>query len=339
MSSNYNANSSGDPARGTRLLPLKIRDLEYLMASVSEGTFSGAARSLGISTSTISRRLARLEDELGVAVFERGHKGIRLTTGGKAVLLHARRAAAELEAVRLAGQRNGIGATGEVRLGVRAPPIGEPLRSLLSGWRRRSTGVVLTVSEMNDRDLTIALDERRVDAALAPCWMLPRRATSMPVYRERLFSALPLDHKLARREALTWQVLREETILVQGWEESQAERGFLTPLIGGADFRDHAASCQALLALVAAGFGVAVVTEGHAAAPVPGVAIKPIGETDAFLQMDLAWVPEAEEPALGRFIAFIRDAARSADLFCGGFRPPQLTGDDVYTGDVSRRGR
>jgi DNA-binding transcriptional LysR family regulator len=60
---------------------MKLRDLEYLIASAAAGSFTRAANSLGISTSTISRRIGRLEDELGLAVFERRHSGIRLTTG------------------------------------------------------------------------------------------------------------------------------------------------------------------------------------------------------------------------------------------------------------------
>jgi len=79
-----------------------------------------------------------------------------------------------------------------------------------------------------------------------------------------------------------------------------------------ADFRSHAASRQALLALVGAGFGIAIATETQAAAPLPEIALRRIDEPDAFLQLDLAWMPEAEEPALGRFIAFVRDATASA---------------------------
>jgi len=294
---------------------MNLRDLEYLMASAAAGNFRRAAAALGISTSTISRRLGRFEDELGLAVFERGHNGVRLTTGGKAVLLHARRAVAELEAVKLAARQNGTGAVGEVRLGVRIPPIGERMRDLLLGWRQDCADVLLTVFEMNERDLAIALEARRLDAALAPSGSLPPRMAAMPVYRERLVAALPRDHALARRKALSWRALSSETILVQGWEESQAEREFLASLLEGApEFRSHAASRQALLALVGAGFGIAIAPHSQACPRFPGVAFRPIGEPDAFLQLDLAWMPEAEEPAVGRFVAFIRDAVRSRRL-------------------------
>jgi DNA-binding transcriptional LysR family regulator len=97
---------------------MEIRDLMYLEASAAAGTFTRAAESLGINASTISRRVGRIEDELGLALFERRHGGVRLTIGGKAVLPHIRRALAELDAIRHAGDRNGTGVVGEVPLGV-----------------------------------------------------------------------------------------------------------------------------------------------------------------------------------------------------------------------------
>ena len=63
-----------------------IVDLKYLAASATAGNFGRAAKSLGLSTSTVSRRIGRLEDELGLALFERGHSGICVTAGGKAVV-------------------------------------------------------------------------------------------------------------------------------------------------------------------------------------------------------------------------------------------------------------
>jgi DNA-binding transcriptional LysR family regulator len=74
---------------------MDIRDLMYLEASAAAGNFTRAAKSLQINTSTISRRAGRFEDELGLALFERRHGGVRLTSGGKAVLPHIRRALAE----------------------------------------------------------------------------------------------------------------------------------------------------------------------------------------------------------------------------------------------------
>jgi DNA-binding transcriptional LysR family regulator len=145
---------------------MEVRDLMYIEAAAAAANFTRAAKFLGINTSTISRRVSRLEDELGLALFERSSAGVRLTSGGRALLPHVRRALAELDAIKLAGIQSGIGLAGEVRLGVRMPPVGEPLHSLLADWRRRHFNVCLTVFEMNELEIQAAIRERRIDVAL-----------------------------------------------------------------------------------------------------------------------------------------------------------------------------
>jgi DNA-binding transcriptional LysR family regulator len=294
---------------------MEIRDLKYLTASASAGNFGRAAKSLGLNTSTISRRIGRLEDELGLALFERGRSGVRLTAGGRAVLFHVRRALAEVDAVERSGIQNGTGGVGEIRLGVRMPPIGEPLGSLLAGWHEKHPNVVLTVSEMNDRDLAAALQERGLDAALIPSYALWPHAVALPIYRERLVATLPAGHPLAKSETLDRTALRNETILVQGWDESQAQREFFASFLGsGSKFHAHGASRETILALVSAGFGITLAAESQSEATFPGIVFRPIDDPNAWLRIDLAWIPEAEEPAVGRFVAFMRDEARSRRL-------------------------
>jgi DNA-binding transcriptional LysR family regulator len=295
---------------------MEIRDLIYLEASAATGNFTRAAKSLGINTATISRRLGRFEDELGLALFERSHAGIRLTSGGKAILPHIRRALAELDAIRDAGDRNGSGIVGEVRLAVRMPPVGEPLRGLLCGWRERHPEVVLTMSELNEREIQMGMRERRIDLGLMTSHTLWPDAVTAPLYREPLVAALPCEHPLARREGLDWESLRRETFLVQGWDDSQSAREFYASVIGrGVSFRSHAASKQAVFALVGAGFGITLATRSQSEVAFPGVVFRPIREENAWVQIELVWSPDAEDPAVGRFVAFMRDAASSRGLF------------------------
>lgn len=294
---------------------MDVRDLEYLVTSASAGNFGRAAESLGINTSTISRRIARLEDELGLALFERGHSGVRLTAGGRAVMLRVRRALAELEAVKRTGIQNGSGDVGEIRLGVRLPPIGEPLVSLLSTWRKRHPNVGLTVSEMNDRDLSAALEERRLDVALMVSHAVWPHAASAPLYRDRLLAALPAGHALVGRPTVDWDALHDELFLVQGWDESQVARELYASFLGrGVRFHSHAASKQSVFALVSAGFGITLATASQSEVAFPGVAYKAIEDPDASILVVLAWLPELEDATVGRFVAFLRDEARSRRL-------------------------
>ena len=230
-------------------------------------------------------------------------------------MLHVRRALAELDAVRRSGTEHGSGNAGEIRLGVRLPPIGEPIVSLLASWRERHPKIVLTVSEMNDRDLAAALEERRLDVVLTSSHAVWPHAESLPLYRDRLLGALPAAHPLARRSVVRWAELREEVVLVQGWDDSQVARGFYASFLGdGAKFHSHAASKQCVFALVSAGFGITLATASQSEVGFPGVAFKTIDDPDASIQIALAWLPELEDAAVGRFVAFCATKRAHADF-------------------------
>jgi len=294
---------------------MEIRDLKYLAAAASAGNFGRAAKSLGVETSTISRHIARLEDELGLALFERAKTGVHLTAGGQALMGNVNRALAEFDAVVRSAGQTGSGHVGQIRLGVRLPPVGEPLFSLLAGWRARHPNVALTVLELNEPAMAKALEQRRLDVGLMTSFTPAGSATSMPLYVERLTAALPHDHALAARESVDWADLRDENILIQEWDDSQATRELYASLLGqSVRFSPHPASKQSVFGLVAAGFGVTLATASQAGVTVPGVVFRPIAETNACLQIELVWRPELEDAAVGRFVAYLRDETSSRRL-------------------------
>ena len=125
-------------------------------------------------------------------MFERRHDGAHLTAGGRSVIIHVRRALAELDAIKSSASHTGCAIVGRIRLGVRMPPIGKPVSGDAEGTK------------------SVAAEGRL--------------------------------HILAVRTTLAWASLRDETILVQGWDESQAQREFFASLLGsGVRFQTHAA--------------------------------------------------------------------------------------------------
>ena len=165
---------------------------------------------------------------------------------------------------------------------------------------------------MSDRDLATALEERRLDVALMMSHAVGPHAESVPLYRDRLVAAVPAGHPLADRARLDRDALRGETILVQGWDDSQAARDLFTSFLGsGVRYQSHAASKQSLFALVSAGFGITLAAASLAALAPPGVVFKTINDPDATVQIVMAWLPELEDATVGRFVAFLRDVARS----------------------------
>lgn len=294
---------------------MELLDLRYLVVAVETGNLSRAAESLGSTPSTISRRLNRLEDELGVTVLERGAFGVRPTAAGHKIMVQVRRALESVDDVLQAGRSGALGRTGHIRLGVRMPPIGQPLQSLLVAWHEENPDVVLTLHELNDNELYEALAERTLDAALVTTHTLRRGTNSVPIYREKLIAAIPLGHPLAGHDILTWDLLRDQTILTQGWDNSHSARVFYASFLGdGMKFVAHAASKQSVMALVGAGYGVTLAVTSQSEVAFPGVIYKPIADDNAWVQVELAWLATSEEVAVGRFVAFMRDEARSRGL-------------------------
>lgn len=301
--------------RTMRNKSIDLDTLRYLSAAASAGNFGRAAIHLGVQPSTLSRRISQLEDKLGLTLFERGHFGIRLTSGGRSVMVHVRRALADLDAVKSSAQSNANGQVGQIRLGVRMPPIGKPLQALLEHWRDRFPGADLILYEMNERDIQAAIEERRIDAALMTKHTLWPHAVAEPIYREPVLLALPKNHPLRARKIIKWSHLHDQTFLVQGWDESQSAREFYASFLGsGVKYQAHATSKQSVLALVGAGFGMTLVTKSQSEVRFPGVVYRPIAEKNAYLEMELVWSPENKEAVVGRFVAFMRDEARSRRL-------------------------
>jgi DNA-binding transcriptional LysR family regulator len=78
---------------------MNLIDLDTFVQAADAGTFQGAAEQLGVPTSTVSRRIARLEDELGLSLFLRGGRRPQLTAEGRQVALRARPSLTELRAL------------------------------------------------------------------------------------------------------------------------------------------------------------------------------------------------------------------------------------------------
>jgi DNA-binding transcriptional LysR family regulator len=194
--------------------------------------------------------------------------------------------------------------------------VGEPLATLLGGWHAAHAGIALTISEMNDRELAAALEGRHVDIIITFLGAVPRNLPRLSLYREPILAAVSAEHDLALANSLSWQELKNENVLIQGCAENRPTHDLYSSFLGAeARFCSHAASKQALFALVSAGFGITLATGSQSSVAFPGVVFKPIREPNAFLELELVWRQELEDAAVGCFVAFMRDQIRSTG-FC-----------------------
>jgi DNA-binding transcriptional LysR family regulator len=155
---------------------MELRHLRYFAAVAETGSLSRAARKLFIAQPPLSLQIKQLEEELGVALFTRHPKGVRLTPAGERLVPEARHLlerAAQLRDAARAATRDAT-AGGSLAIGYVPSASSTVLPELVKQLRRRSPGVVLQLREMISDEQADALVAGHIDAGVAR--VLPRHA-------------------------------------------------------------------------------------------------------------------------------------------------------------------
>jgi LysR family hydrogen peroxide-inducible transcriptional activator len=268
---------------------MNLRDLGYLLAVVEHQHFGRAASACGISQPTLSVQVRKLEELLGVELFERTSKLVVPTAACQQLVGHARAAVAEAEAMLAVARTLRDPLAGRFRLGIiptlapyLLPLVFAPLRAALPAlevepWEDQTTALV---ERLRARELDAALLATEVDG--------PELA-SQALFAEPFLAALPPEHPLAGREVVAEADLaRDILVLADGHclrDQALAACGH-SGALGGAL---RAASLPTLLNMVAAGYGTTLVPGLAAgAAQDAGIVLRPL-TAQAGRTVRIAW--------------------------------------------------
>jgi LysR family transcriptional regulator, hydrogen peroxide-inducible genes activator len=258
---------------------MNLRDLRYLLALAEHGHFRRAAEACGVSQPTLSVQLRKLEEALGVALFERTSQAVTPTAACERLIGHARGAVAEADALLAAARSLRDPLAGRFRLGIiptlapyLLPLVFAPLRAALPG---------LEVEPWEDQ--TAALIDRlrahELDAALLATEVETPELIGQALFDEPFLAALPPEHPLAGRPAIGQDELAEDILVLADGHclrEQALEACGRSGALGGAL---RAASLSTLLNMVAAGFGTTLVPGLAAgAAQDAGIVLRPLAE-------------------------------------------------------------
>ncbi|KXV05502.1 LysR family transcriptional regulator [Acetobacter malorum] len=290
---------------------MRTANLKYFKLAVEAGIFTHAARIHGVKASTVTRAVDKLEDELGVTLFERNRNGIRLTPAGEILSEKIFLLLRQVDDIRTSGKRLGSGDRKAIRIGSLLPPISSKFRLALSTWKKRHPRIRIIIYEMGSQDLRMALFQRRVDAVFSiPCDK-DDGIQCLPFYNENLVVALPENHTLCSRSYVSHEDLRNETFLVQDWGNDNSIKDYYLKILGfDTRIEKHPAGKQSVFALVGAGFGLTLASQSQAECGFPGVAFRQLSGGKILLPVHLGWNSECLDALTGRFIAFVRDLTR-----------------------------
>ncbi len=240
---------------------MELRHLRYFEAVARHSHVTRAAAELHIAQPALSKQISQLERELGITLFDRVGRSLRLTEAGEALLPYARAILAQVEEARAAmAERIGLKA-GRVSIG--APPtVGSHLLPpLLAAFHQRYPGITLRLHEAGIQSLLDLLEAGLTDLAVVALPVSDELLTVTPLLNEPLVLIVSPMHPLAGRSEVTMAELRNERWILSpaSYELREAtlkacrDAGFTpqTVMEGG--------ETETLVRFVAAGLGIALV--------------------------------------------------------------------------------
>ncbi|WP_299404786.1 LysR family transcriptional regulator [uncultured Roseobacter sp.] len=293
---------------------IETQHLTYFLSVAETGSFRKAASRLNVGQPAVSRRIQRLEDILGVSLFERRSTGARLTTAGTCFAARARVIVDELRAATDTARGAGLGENGYLRIGVIASLSRGPLRQVLESFVDSHAYVDLCIAELDRGQLLTQLSHRRLDLVVAPGKPDHESGDGLILAHERVYLAVPSDHPLADRQGLRWSEVLKETFVVSTQEPGPEIHDYLvrnlSELGRTVQVRRHSMGREGIMSLVGLGFGVSLVADHWLGVRYRNVTFVPIGNDEEIVPFSMIWRPENDNPALRRFISLARIEAK-----------------------------
>ncbi|CAN5889191.1 LysR family transcriptional regulator [soil metagenome] len=244
---------------------MELRHLHYAVAVAEELHFGRAADRLHVAQPSLSRQVRQLEHDLGVELFKRTSRRVELTPAGAAFVHAARRTLAAASDSRVAAVQAASGVRGRATLGFVASAAVEVLPRVVAVHRAERPLVQLSLREMTTEEQVPQLLDGEIDVGLGRDLEPTDDLQVQTLQREPLLAAVPHDHVLRHRRRIRLAELERSPFVTlprdrvpRAWDKLlvMSRAAGLTP-----HFAQEANQFVTLLALVAAGLGVAIVPD------------------------------------------------------------------------------
>lgn len=275
--------------------------------------FGRAAERLHRAQPALTQHIQRLEEELGVKLFERGPRSVSLTPVGAQFLVEACKVLEQVERAALVAARAQRGEVGHIELTyISSMAYSGILPQLLAEFEAIAPDVTVGLTEADQESQMRYLEEGRADAALVrlPLSRLPDNFGTITVRREPVVACLRHDHRLAG-SAVHMSELAGEPFLATHLEEGH---GFYDTFLricraGGFEPRVNSRSHQfaTIVGLVAAGRGIALVPEPVKKLTLPGVVFADIVGCAITSDVAMAFRANGNAPSTQRLLDLCAD--------------------------------
>lgn len=298
---------------------MELRYLTAFVAVAEELHFGRAAKRLQMAQPPLSQQIRQLERELGVQLFERNTRSVRLTSAGESFLEPARTVLEDVDVAVRAAKAAGRGEYGRVTVGFAGASSHEALPLLTRAVRAAHPGLELVMRGQTYANEALAkVADGSLDLGFIRLPITQPGVQARVIEVEELICALPSDHRLAERESIPVEELRDEPFVSFPANAGSTLRDATVKACVSAGFTprvvQEAPDSYTILALVAAGVGVTLTLTSCKHIQQTGLVYRPLAGEPTKLYAALAWRPDNTSAALRTVLEIAEEALPTPDL-------------------------
>jgi DNA-binding transcriptional LysR family regulator len=291
---------------------VELRHLRYFIAVAEELNFSRAAQRMHMAQPPLSAAIRQLERDLGVDLFVRTTREVKLTDAGAAFLEGARRTLADAERAAEDAKRAAAGELGQLRIAYSWSMRFETLPALGRAFRAGHPDVELLAQEMWNARMPAAFGSGSIDIAISLCPEIAAELELAPIRKEGIVALLPEAHPLSHEDAIPLASLADDEIVLFPRQIAPRLHDAFLSIFRRAGFEPRVRNES-----FHTGWDLGVLAEIPAVAPAPqtvagglpdGIVAVAISEPTDKLETCLVWRADHHSPTVAAFVAVARAA-------------------------------
>ena len=291
---------------------MNLQQLRHFVAVAEELHFGRAAARLGMAQSPLSQSIRRLEDHLGLRLFERDRRNVALTPAGAVLLDEARRILAQVQLAERLAKRAANGGVSRLRIAFTPASVHSAMPRAVTEFRRRWPGIEVILEEHPTNDQIEMLLNGLIDIGVFIYQGDPPRGLSMyTISRAAFTAAVPSRWPIAQRNHVKLTDLARYPWIMHDPAKNERMYSTIVSACRSAGFVPkvtlHANQAYSTIRLVAGGSGVCLTSIGAGLPKVDGVTYVRISDLpeNLYTETRVAWAPQAVSPQINSFLSLI----------------------------------
>lgn len=292
---------------------MELRQLRYFSHIAELEHFGQAAERLHIAQPALTRQIKQLEEEIGVELFERLPRGVRLTSAGRVFFGQTRDLLAQCDKMVKLTQQVSRGQAGLLRIGFAdGVTFNKTFSEILRSFRQGYPDVVMDLVPATSLEQAELIEGNEIDLGFV--YWLPKGESvqSLQFVEEELMLAVSKSSPLAKRKTLTIKDLNDYPIV---WFPRANSPGYYDLIVS----RFERSGCSlnviqegnnesTMLSLVSADIGATFITESAMRRKPDDVVFIPVSDLNATLSIKAMWNTDDKSPVLQEFVLAVRRA-------------------------------